>query len=65
MAGGYVICRMPAPLEATETLLPNVMDMDRSRYLFKTPKESNRQILRPVVCGCLQTKYQLEEKDAR
>ena len=29
---------MPAPLEASETLLPNVMDMDRIRYLFETQR---------------------------
>ena len=34
--GGCVILCMPAPLEATETLMPEWMDMDRIRYLFET-----------------------------
>ena len=34
--GGEVICSMPAPLEATETLMPDQMDMDRIRCLFET-----------------------------
>ena len=27
---------MPAPLEATETLMPELMDVDKVRYLFET-----------------------------
>ena len=27
---------MPAPLEATETLMPELMDMDKVWYLFET-----------------------------
>ena len=58
---------MPAPLEATETLLPNVMDTDRVRDLFETGmRVKGRFCVRLfVVVYKPNTKNQLEERDAR
>ena len=36
LVDGCVILCMPAPLEATETLMPELMDVDKIRYLFET-----------------------------
>ena len=60
--GGYVICVMPAPLEASETLMPNVMDMDEVRCLFETETRVRGNLCVRSLCGCLQQslKYQLE-----
>lgn len=58
---------MPAPLEATETLLPNLMDTDRIRYLFETEmRVMGKFCVRSfVVVYKPSTIYQLEERDAR
>lgn len=39
---------MRAPLEATETLMPDQMDMDRIRCLFETCMEVKGNLLRQV-----------------
>ena len=56
---------MPAPLEASETLLPNVMDMDRMWCLFETQMRVRGKCCVSDVYGCLQSQYQLEAEDAR
>lgn len=45
---------MRAPLEATETLMPDQMDMDRIRCLFETCMGLKGNFCVRSICGCLQ-----------
>lgn len=65
--GGCVFVYAGTPLEeATETLMPELMDMDSVRYLFETRMRVRGNFdVRGAACGCLRSEYQLEERDAR